>query len=105
MLGTIAQSISSQAFLKRNLQKPHKFNIQVSTHAVNKCPVYTNNIPLIVQILHWILNSIQMLIHDLSSIQLEYRITENGLQKGHSSVQLCKICRTFAIQMQQQDRK
>lgn len=37
--------------------------------------------------------------------RLECRIAENGLQKGHSSVQLCKICKTFAIQMQESTKK
>lgn len=37
--------------------------------------------------------------------RLECRTAENGLQKGHSSVQLCKICKTFAIQMQESTKK
>lgn len=34
------------SIFKEKCTKPHKFNIQVSIHAVNKCPVYTNNILL-----------------------------------------------------------
>lgn len=51
-----------------------------------------------IKILHRTQNSIQTLIHDFSSILTKYRITENVLQKGHSPVQLCKVCKTIVIQ-------